>query len=169
MINKKHKRKNVKKNVNRINQYNHLFEIYGKKYGVGKNLTKAIAYVETRGRHYDSSGKIIVSSAGALGFMQLMPKTAEWLRVDPHVLWQNIKGGIKQLGINLKHYNGDIVPAITAYNAGIGTTDYLTKKAESDNFLDYRESTTNEEIKGYTLKVLAAKKIFDDWENLNIQ
>ena len=60
-----------------------------------------------------------VSSAGAQGLMQLMPRTAASLNVtdafDPR---QNIYGGAKFLRILIDRYEGDINLILAAYNAG---------------------------------------------------
>lgn len=70
------------------------------------------------------------SSAGALGLMQLLPKTAEevsvWLGrksfraedlLDPEF---NLKMGAKYLSHQLKVYKGHLPMALASYNAGIG-------------------------------------------------
>jgi len=60
-----------------------------------------------------------VSPKGAQGLMQLMPRTAADLGVkdsfDPEA---NIEAGTKYLRALLDHYNGDVVKALAAYNAG---------------------------------------------------
>jgi len=169
MTDTKTKRMYVKQTIKHINKFDHLFEIYAKKYSkkygcnIDKTIGKAIAYVESRGKQYNEDGEITTGAIGELGMMQLKPTTAEWLGVNPHILWQNIKGGIKYIGILLKHYNGNIVPAITAYNAGQGKTDKLIKKAGSDDFIDYREMTTKKSnIRKYTLKILTVMRLFKE-------
>jgi hypothetical protein len=60
-----------------------------------------------------------ISSAGAQGLMQLMPRTAESLNVtDPFDPRQNIFGGAKFLRILTDRYEGDINLILAAYNAG---------------------------------------------------
>jgi soluble lytic murein transglycosylase-like protein len=63
----------------------------------------------------------VVSSAGAMGLMQLMPRTAAAMGVrdafDPR---QNIFGGARYLRILANKFNGDLVLTVAAYNAGDG-------------------------------------------------
>lgn len=64
------------------------------------------------------------SHAGALGLMQLMPKTAERFGVlDPFDPRQNITGGTKYLKYLLGYFKGDLSKVIAAYNAGEGAVD----------------------------------------------
>jgi len=64
------------------------------------------------------------SRTGALGLMQLMPKTAERFGVlDPFDPRQNIMGGTKYLKFLLGYYQGDLHKVIAAYNAGEGAVD----------------------------------------------
>lgn len=62
-----------------------------------------------------------VSSAGAVGLMQLIPATAERFGVtdstDPA---QNIKGGVAYLDWLLSEFDNDPLMALAAYNAGEG-------------------------------------------------
>jgi soluble lytic murein transglycosylase-like protein len=62
-----------------------------------------------------------VSSAGAMGLMQLMPATARWLGVsdafDPR---ENIHGGARFLRLLANRFGGDMVLVLAAYHAGAG-------------------------------------------------
>lgn len=76
-----------------------------------------------------------VSSAGAIGAMQLMPDTAKELGVNPYDIKQNIMGGSKYLADLKKKYDGDMRKALTAYNWGPG---YVDKAVETygDNWFE---------------------------------
>lgn len=84
-------------------------------YGVDVNLLKCIAYAES---NFDPDA---TSRSGAMGVMQLMPKTAEGLGVtDAYDAEQNIMGGAKYISIQLERFDGDVELALAAYNAGPG-------------------------------------------------
>ena len=83
-------------------------------YDVSPALIDAIAHVESR---YNPTA---VSSASAVGIMQLMPGTARDLGVDPRDAADNIRGGTAYLRMLLNRFDGDLVRTIAAYNAGPG-------------------------------------------------
>lgn len=92
-----------------------IFTKASEKYGVDKRLLLAVAKAESN-FHTDAT-----SSAGAMGVMQLMPKTAEGIGVtDGYDPYQNIMGGAQILANHLQEYGGNLDLALAAYNAGSG-------------------------------------------------
>ncbi|MBL3538770.1 lytic transglycosylase domain-containing protein [Aminivibrio sp.] len=88
------------------------------KYGVEEALVRAVIRMESGGQ------TMAVSPKGAMGLMQLMPETAGMLGVDdPFDPVQNLEGGIKYLSQLSDKYQGDLVKALAAYNAGPGRVD----------------------------------------------
>lgn len=82
--------------------------------GLPPELVRSVAQIESGLRQE------ALSSKGALGIMQLMPKTAAELGVRVDRADDNARGGAKYLRNLLLHYRGDAVLALAAYNAGPG-------------------------------------------------
>ncbi|MCL4495323.1 MAG: lytic transglycosylase domain-containing protein [Firmicutes bacterium] len=87
--------------------------------GLSPALLKAVATVES------SMNPAAISSAGAIGVMQLMPGTAQNLHVDPYNAGQNILGGAEYLKSLLDTFQGDLPLALAAYNAGPGAVQHF--------------------------------------------
>lgn len=113
------------KNAYPLQYYDYVSE-NSEKFNVEKELILAIIKSESNFRQ-DAESK-----AGAIGLMQVMPETFEWLQTHKLVTLMdvghlkdpktNVKYGTYLLSILKKRYN-TIVEVVCAYNAGIGTVD----------------------------------------------
>ena len=114
---------------------------YSTDYGVDRSLVKAVIHAES------SYNPQAVSHKGAIGLMQLMPGTAQDLKVvnsfDPQ---DNIRGGVRYLRFLLDTFRGDVALALAAYNAG------LSKVARYGGIPPY------EETRNYVSRVLSLQK-----------
>ena len=90
--------------------------------GIPPGIAIAVATAESGIAQWTRSGNLVVSSAGAIGVMQLMPATAAQLGVDPADPLQNIQGGVTYLAQMFNKY-GDWWTALAAYNWGPANVD----------------------------------------------
>ena len=87
-------------------------------YAVDENLIRAMIKIES---NYDPNA---VSRKGAQGLMQLMPGTAQMMRlIDPYHPRDNIYAGVAYFRTLLDRYQGNEKFALAAYNAGPGAVD----------------------------------------------
>lgn len=113
-------------------------------YPVPKALVLAVISVESSFRPR------AVSRAGAKGLMQLMPYTARRVGIAESDLFDprnNVLGGVRFLAILLRHYDGDVVSTLVAYNA--------RPRAP------YAPLPRNGETPAYVFRVLARLRAFD--------
>ncbi|MBE6646773.1 MAG: lytic transglycosylase domain-containing protein [Ruminococcaceae bacterium] len=118
-------------------EYSEFVTKYAHEYGVDEALVYAVMKTESG---FDSSA---VSSKGAVGLMQIMPSTFEWLtndifheHLDKGMLYDpetNIKYGTYYLS-RLYDRFGDWDTAIAAYNGGEGNvSEWLSDPKYSDD------------------------------------
>lgn len=135
-----------------------IFEEAANTFGVSVNLLQSIAKAES---NFNANA---VSSAGAVGIMQLMPATAAALGVtDSRDAYQNIMGGAKYIAQLLQKYSGNISLALAAYNAGSANVDKyggIPPFSETQNYvkkvLSYLENGVSTDFSGST---------FGTWNN----
>ena len=97
----------------------HRYDAYirgaAQRYQLPESFVRAVIHTESR------FNPRAVSHAGAMGLMQLMPSTAQFLGVgQPFDPRQNIYGGCKLLRLLANRFNGDMVLVAAGYNAGPG-------------------------------------------------
>ena len=112
-----------------------LIDRTAKRYGVERELVHAVVAAESA---YNAHA---VSRAGAIGLMQVMPRTAADYGVtdasalfDPKV---NVNTGTRHLKRLLGKYKNDYGRTIMAYNAGEGTVDRTNSNVTYAETLDY--------------------------------
>ena len=125
-------------------QLEQYFQEASEIYGVPLSLLKALAKAES------DFNPNVVSSAGAVGIMQLMPATAKELGVQNiYDVKENIMGGAKELSGLLKRYDGDLTLTLAGYNAGIGNVQKyggVPPFQETQNYIKKITSYLGEEI-----------------------
>ena len=88
-------------------------DAYADHYGLPRELVRAVITQESGWR------PSVPSNKGAMGLMQLMPKTAaDYAVADPYDIAQNIRGGVAYLADLSKQFHGDLRLVLAAYYCG---------------------------------------------------
>jgi len=96
-----------------IINYDEIIHGAAEQFGVEAHLIKAVIMAESS---FDPNA---ISKSGAQGLMQLMPATADDMRVNsPFDPEENILGGTRYLSLLLKQFKQDKKLAVAAYNVG---------------------------------------------------
>jgi len=123
------------------------------RHNVDPNLVRAVIKVES---NFNSNA---VSSKGAMGLMQLMPKTARELRVkNPFDPQQNVDAGVRHLKYLLENYNGDVNLTLAAYNAGEGAVRRSAGVPQYSETQDYVRRITHLYYGGIDLSQTGASR-----------
>ena len=116
--------------------HNALLQKYSKEYKLDPLLVASIIKSES------AFNPIAVSEKGAMGLLQLMPATAEEMAHELNVDYVNVEDlynpeinihlGYYYMVKLLKRYNGNLVFALAAYNAGTKNADEWIKNYKGD-------------------------------------
>lgn len=135
---------------------------YAEIYHVDSNLTAAVIKSESKFKH------TALSHRGAVGLMQLMPDTAEWIAgqigdknysvENLHEPDRNIRYGTWYLAELQREFNGNDVLALAAYNAGRGNVrSWMEEKDWNMDFHDI-DAIPFKETREYVRQVLGDRK-----------
>ena len=97
-------------------QYQEMARAAARKHNVPEDLFLRLVRQES---NFHPAAK---SSKGAIGLAQLMPGTAQALRINPHDPKQNLEGGARYLSMQYRKFR-DWRLALAAYNAGPGAVE----------------------------------------------
>lgn len=144
--------------------YSQYIELYAEKYQIPPHVVYAVIHVESE---FNSSA---VSSAGAVGLMQMTPQTFSWLTHDilgehlqEGMLYDpetNIRYGTYYLS-RLHNRYGDWSVTLAAYNAGPTTVDQWLENPDYTDGEGGLSHIPYKETKNYVEKVEKAMAIYD--------
>jgi soluble lytic murein transglycosylase-like protein len=119
-------------NRNVTSKYDGLIDRLAARHDVDPLLIKCVIKVES-GFNPDA-----VSSAGAMGLMQLMQDTANYYFIDnPFDPEKNVDAGIRHLKSLLVYFKNDVPLSLAAYHAGIGRVKKTMSLPPIQSTIDY--------------------------------
>ena len=111
----------------------------------------------------------VISRAGARGLTQLMPSTASGLARRHGIPWDrryltsaelNLHLGTSHLAALLRTYDGDVIPALAAYNAGGRPVARWLRYPEAKDPIRFVERIPYVETRGYLRTVLRNRSLY---------
>ncbi|OGZ29726.1 MAG: hypothetical protein A2931_00285 [Candidatus Niyogibacteria bacterium RIFCSPLOWO2_01_FULL_45_48] len=140
-------------------------------YGLDPNMILAIMLYESGGNEN------LVSSAGALGLMQVMPLTARDIK-NKHGITDNLEAGIRYLKDLSRVFGGDTSLIIAAYNGGPGrisrgefrleTVQYLMGVSSYYHILAGYKSCLRKAVADLKLSFLPVDSANNSWEAVSL-
>ena len=149
-------------------KYQDLIVKYADEYDLDPNFVAAVICTESR---FDSEA---VSNKGAMGLMQIMPSTGEWIAgklqedenfteqdlFDPEI---SVRYGCWYLDFLNKRYAGDQTLILAGYNAGIGNVAKWLDNTQYSNDGKTLSAIPADETENYVKKVSSA---YEKYKNL---
>jgi len=146
-------------------EYREMIGSAAERYGVDPYLVAAVVKAES-GYQADA-----LSPAGAVGLMQLMPSTAQWIEgredwaggtvtalTDPE---SNIELGTYYLAFLLGLFDGDVRTTLAAYNAGQGTVaEWLATGSFAEGAFLESSDIPYPETRGFVERVERLRSIY---------
>lgn len=134
---------------------------------IGHSLSKMlILSVMREESHFNPQ---VISIAGAVGLMQLMPKTAEYMAkrigitveieslVDPEL---NLRLGSAYLKSLMNRYDGNLFYTLAAYNGGPSNVTRWLQKTKTKDDEDFIETITFKETQNYVRRVMRSYYLY---------
>ena len=118
-----------------------------------------------------------ISSSGAVGLWQIMPRTADllglkenWWIEDRHDPFKSTDAAIRYIDYLYKRFNQDIYLVLVAYNAGPTFTSKALQRIprRADNF-SYKDLQLSIQTRNYIPKFLALIELINNNEKYNIE
>ena len=137
------------------------------------NLPVELAFLPFIESSYDPFS---ISSSGAVGLWQIMPRTADllglkenWWVEERHDPFKSTNAAIRYIDYLYKRFNEDIYLVLVAYNAGPTFTQRAIQKSQrrSSN-LSYKDLPLSVQTRNYIPKFLALIELINNNEKYNI-
>jgi len=138
------------------------------------NLPVELAFLPFIESSYDPFS---ISSSGAVGLWQIMPKTAEllglkenWWVEERHNPFKSTDAAIRYLDYLYKRFNKDIYLVLVAYNAGpTFTSKAIQKNSRRAANISYKDLSLSVQTRNYIPKFLALIELINNNEKYNIE